>query len=152
MIDLSTNSKTGPGVGTLVAILVALVAGVLPLVFLADSVGSWQLGTAVGFGLSGLLGLCGWWATRRATGQNQAVFIKTVFGFMFLRLMVAGLAAGLVIGLKWLHAHGFVAGLFSGVILFQVLEINGVLAGARRSSSAGVGKLEPIEGATENAS
>ena len=125
---------------------------VLPLVILADSVGSWQIGAAVGFGLSGLLGLIGWWATRRAADQNQAAFIKTVFGFMLLRLTVAGLAAGLVIGLKWLHAHGFVAGLFSGVILFQVIEINGVLAAARRSSSAGVGKLKPIQGATENAS
>jgi hypothetical protein len=152
LIDSSKNTKAGPGAGTLVAMLVALVAGLLPLVFLADSVGSWQIGAAVGFGLSGLLGLIGWWATRRAAGQNQAVFIKTVFGFMLLRLTVAGLAAGLVIGLKWLHAHGFVAGLFSGVILFQVIEINGVLAAARRSSSGGPGNLEPIEGATENAS
>ena len=42
------------------------------------------------------------------------------------------LAVGLVLGFGWLHSGGFVAGIFGGLVVFQMIEIGGVLAAAKR--------------------
>jgi hypothetical protein len=64
---------------------------------------------------------------------------------MGVRLALSGLAAGLVIGFAWLSAEGFVGGLFGGLLIFQTVEIAGVLAAARRVEG-------PAEGEPHHAS
>lgn len=94
---------------------------------------TWQAGALAGLGLSGLMGLSSLWAVRRAfRASGQGAFVRAVFGAMLVRLIVAGLAAGLVLGFGWLHASGFVAGMFGGLLVFQAIEIGGVLAASKR--------------------
>lgn len=123
-----------PGGKTLALMLGLLAAGVVPLALLATEVSSWPAGALVGYTLSGLMGLSSLWALRRALRvAGQAAFMRGVFGAMGIRLGVAGLTAGLVIGFGWLSAGGFIGGLFGGLLVFQAVEIAGVLAAARRA-------------------
>jgi hypothetical protein len=95
---------------------------------------SWLAGALFGFIFSGVMGISGFWGVRKAyLAKSQAAFLKIVFLFMFLRLIAAGIAAGLVIGLQLLHVVGFVLGLFGGIMLFQAIEIAGVLTALRPS-------------------
>ena len=127
------------GRGTLVGMLVVLAAGAAVLAALvpawhAGGLATWQLGALTGFALSGLMGLSSLWAVRRAMrASGQGDFVRAVFGCMLLRLVLAGLFVGLVLGFGWLDAAGFVGGLFAGLLLFQGIEIGGVVTAARRA-------------------
>ncbi len=135
MTERPSIENKGPGNGTLVLMVAALVLGAALLGLLAPSWQSWQAGALVGYAVMGVLGLIGLWTTRRAYGAGQAVFLRLIFGFMLARLVVAGLAAGLVIGLGWLHAFGFIGGLFGGFVLFMAFEIGGTMVGATGHAS-----------------
>jgi hypothetical protein len=133
------DRSAGPGRGTLVGMLVVLAAGAAVLAALVPAwhsggLATWQLGALTGFGLSGLMGLSSLWTLRRAMrASGQGAFVRAVFGSMLLRLVLAGLLVGLVLGFGWLNAAGFVGGLFAGLLVFQGIEIGGVAAAARRA-------------------
>lgn len=135
--QIDTNMR-GPGVKTLLSMIGVLALGVAGLLAWMPSwtqaaLGTWQAGALAGLGISGLMGLSSLWAIRRAyRASGQGAFVRAVFGAMLVRLVVAGLAAGLVLGFGWLHAGGFVAGMFGGLLVFQMIEIGGVLAAAKR--------------------
>lgn len=138
MTEQTDSKERGPGAGTLIAMLAVLGLGVAGLAIWMPSwtraaLATWQAGSLAGLGLSGLMGLSSLWAVRRAyRAAGQGAFVRAVFGTMLIRLVVAGLAAGLVLGFGWLHASGFVAGMFGGLVVFQMIEIGGVLAAAKR--------------------
>ncbi len=138
MTEQTDNKPTGPGAGTLIAMLAVMAAGVTGLsiwmpTWTRAALATWQAGALAGLGLSGLMGLSSLWAVRRAyRATGQGAFVRAVFGTMLIRLVVAGLSAGLVLGFGWLHTSGFVAGVFGGLLVFQMIEIGGVLAAAKR--------------------
>jgi len=115
------------------AMLGLWLGGASVLGLLADGWESWPAAAMVGFGLSGVLGLAGLWSASRALRAGSQAFLVLVVGGMLVRLVVVGVAAGLVVGLTRLDAVGFVGGLMVGVVLFQMIEVGG-LASSRRAT------------------
>jgi len=118
------------------AMLGLWLGGVSALGLLADGWEGWPAAAMLGFGLAGLLGLAGLWGAARALRAGPQAFLAVVVGGMLARLMVAGLAVGLVVGLTRLDEVGFVGGLMVGVVLFQMLEVGGLAS--RRRAAQGV--------------
>ena len=134
MTETAKKLSKIPSSTTIYSTIVMLGMGVGALVVLMPAQESWLAGGLFGFVFSGVMGLSGFWGVRQAySAKSQAAFLKVVFLFMLLRLIAAGIAAGLVIGLQLLHVVGFVIGLFGGIMLFQAIEIAGVLTAVRRS-------------------
>jgi hypothetical protein len=106
------------------------IAGILSV----NSALAW--GTLGGWLLAGLLGLSGWWTTRRALAGEHREFLKYLVGGMLGRMLLCGIGAGVVVGTGWLHTSGFVIGLLSGIAVFLGVEIGGLQVAARRLSSA----------------
>jgi len=136
--DQTDRNTRGPGSKTLIVMIAALAAGAGSLIawmptWTRSALSTWQAGALAGVCLAGLMGFASLWTVRRAyRASGQGGFMRAVFGNMLIRLVVAGLAAGLVLGFGWLHAGGFVAGMFGGLVVFQMIEIGGVLAAAKR--------------------
>lgn len=136
--------------GTTVVMLALLLVGSCVFAILVPSwtkagLDTWPAGALAGFFLSGAMGLWSLWTIRRAFDRKgQGAFMRAVFGNMLLRLVVTGLFVGLVLGLGLLHAFGFVGGMFGGLVVFQIIEINAVATTAHPEAS-------PVEGATNHA-
>jgi hypothetical protein len=107
--------------------------GASALALLAGSWESWSAAAAVGHGLAGFIGLASLFGASRALRAGRQAFLVVVVGGMLARLLLAGLAVGLVMGLTRLDPVGFVGGLMVGVVLFQMVEVGG-LAASRRSA------------------
>ncbi len=139
-----------PGKGTAAIMVFLLILGCSVFALMIPSwtkagLGSWPAGALVGFFLSGAMGLWSLRSIRRAFHQKgQGAFMRTVFGNMLLRLLVTGIFVGLMLGLGWLHVFGFVGGMFGGLVVFQIIEINAVATTTSPDTSR-------VEGATNHA-
>lgn len=130
-----------PAWGPLCWLLVTLFAGLLALLLPAQKLGreTWQLASAVGFAGAGLMSIGGYLTNLYAVRQDrQPAFMRLIFGGMLFRLVVAGIASGLVISMRLLHDVGFVMGLVAGVMVFLAIEIAGLLRWARRCAPGGL--------------
>ncbi len=144
------NDAKAPGKGTTLIMVALLSLGSLVFSIMVPSwsakgLASWPAGALAGFLLSGAMGLWSLWSTRRAFHRKgQGAFVRAVFGNMLLRLLITGLLVGLVLGFGWLHAFGFVGGMFGGLLVFQIIEISAVANAASPEDG-------PAEGATNHA-
>ncbi len=122
-----------------------LAAGTLALLLIARTGSLWAPGALGGWLLAGVMGLSGWWTGRKALSGDNRTFLKYVMGGILVRMMLMGVLAGLVIGLRWLDPNGFVLGLLTGITLFMGIEIGGLERSARRMRN----RAETIPGATD---
>ena len=81
------------------------------------------LGVGLGLSLGSALGLFSWVMARRAAGADIRRQMRIVFGGMLLRLVVAGAAVALVVGLLSESRITFIASLLVSFCLFTVTEI-----------------------------
>ena len=130
--------KKRPGLGSLALIFALVVAGGVGLLIASGQGNPWFTAAFAGFIAAGLLGLLGWWTTRKAlsSGDNRT-FLKYTVGGMGARFLVCGVLAGVVVGTQALDAKGFVTGLLVGIAVFIAVEVG---------SLARVKRLAPGEG------
>lgn len=138
------------GKGTAIIMTLLLFLGCSVLAIIVPSwnwagLGTWPAAALIGFFLSGVMGLWSLWSTKRAmTRKGQGAFMRAVFGNMLVRLVVTGVFVGVILSLGWLHAFGFVGGMFGGLLIFQILEISAVATAASPEEGR-------VEGATNHA-
>ena len=120
------------GIGSLVLMLVLVMAGGVGLLIASGQGNPWFTAAFAGWLSAGLLGLLGWWSMRKAlsSGDNRT-FLRYTVGGMGARFLVCGVLAGVVVGTQALDAKGFVTGLLVGIAVFIAVEV-GSLARARR--------------------
>lgn len=130
--------KKRPGLGSLALIFTLVVAGGVGLLIASGQGNLWFTAAFAGFIAAGLLGLLGWWTTRKAlsSGDNRT-FLKYTVGGMGARFLVCGVLLGVVVGTQALDAKGFVTGLLVGIAVFIAVEVG---------SLARVKRLAPGEG------
>jgi hypothetical protein len=130
--------KKRSGLGSLALIFALVVAGGVGLLIATGQGNLWFTAAFAGFIAAGLLGLLGWWTTRKAlsSGDNRT-FLKYTVGGMGARFLVCGVLAGVVVGTQALDAKGFVTGLLVGIAVFIAVEVG---------SLARVKRLAPGEG------
>jgi hypothetical protein len=148
MSSKPTTKNSAPGWGILAIVAGLLAAGCMVTLVAGLQEASWAHGALAGWLGAGVMGLTGWWTTRRAMTGGNNVFLKYVLGGMLIRMMLIGLFAGLVLGLKWFDQVGFVVGLLSGIVVFLGAEIIGLDRAARRMSPEAEDCAGTIEGVT----
>ena len=134
---MTTETNKAPGFTGLFIMAALLLAGAGSMLAMNPSVEAWPLAAAAGWALAGLLGMGAWLGARKAYQAGPHAFFKVIFGGMLLRMLVLGVAAGLVLGFDWLDTFGFVGGMGAGLIIFQVVEIAGISANAKKSGQGG---------------
>lgn len=124
--------KKRPGIGSLALIFSLIIAGCVGLLIASGRGSSWFTAAFAGWLAAGLLGLLGWWTTRKAlsSGDNRT-FLRYTLGGMTARFLACGVLAGVVVGTQALDAKGFVTGLLVGIAVFIAVEV-GSLALAKR--------------------
>ena len=115
-----------PGMSILFVMLGLTLVGSGTLIAVDGAVERWPMAASAGWGLAGLLGMSAWLGARRAFQTGTHVFFRMIFGGMLLRMLVLGLAIGLVLGFDWLDTYGFVGGIGAGLMVFQAVEIMGL--------------------------
>lgn len=124
--------KKRPGLGSLALIFALVVAGGVGLLIASGQGNPWFKAAFAGWLAAGLLGLLGWWTTRKALSSgDNLTFLKYTVGGMSARFLVCGVLAGVVVGTQALDAKGFVTGLLVGIAVFIAIEV-GSLALAKR--------------------
>jgi hypothetical protein len=121
-----------PGVKSLGLILALVVAGGVGLLIASGRGSHWFTAAFAGWLSAGLLGLLGWWSTRKALSSGDSrMFMRYTLGGMGARFLVCGVITGVVAGTQVLDAKGFVTGLLVGIAVFISVEV-GSLALAKR--------------------
>ncbi len=117
------------------SVAIAVVGGLSFREALAD--GSVMVAAVVGYAIALVNVIVGYAAVRRARGGDMRRFNIVLFGSMTVR--VVGILAVLTICVLVvkLHAIALVTSLFSFYIVFLVIELQALLAGARHPSSPG---------------
>lgn len=124
--------KKQPGTGSLVLMLVLVIAGGVGLLIASGQASPWFTAAFAGWLSAGLLGLLGWWSMRKALSSgDHRTFLKYTVGGMGARFLVCGVLVGVVVGTQVLNAKGFVTGLLVGIAVFIAVEV-GSLALAKR--------------------
>lgn len=142
--DTARTSTRAPGKKTLILILVLAGLGCVAsmAVYLfndSESMKKPALGVFAGWLGAGLMGLSGWWTSRKALTGGRNDMLKYMVGGMLARMLACGLGSGLVVGLDLLDRNGFVFGLLTGLAVFLAVEIGGIYI----SSSHQVGRISP---------
>lgn len=123
---MTDERAKAPGMSILFVMLGLTLAGSGALIFSDSAMGRWPMAASAGWGLAGLLGMAAWLGARRAFLAGPHAFFKMIFGGMLIRMLVLGLALGLVLGFDWLDTYGFVGGIGAGLVVFQAVEIIGL--------------------------
>jgi hypothetical protein len=123
-----TNELRAPGYKALFILLGISLFGLAVFYTLGNNA------AIVGWLGSSVMGLFGWWTTRKAFTGDQKVFMKYVLGGMTIRFFLYGLFAGLMVGLKVVEANGFIVGLLSGIAIFLAVEVVSLYLAARHAS------------------
>lgn len=133
---MTTTTHRGPGTKTLVVIGSMIIAGSAAAAVIGASGDAWGYGVLAGWLLAGLLGLSGWWTSRKALSGDQRVLLKYMVGGMLLRMAVCGIGAVVVMLTECVHQNGFILGLLAGIGVFLGVEVYGLHISARTERSS----------------
>jgi hypothetical protein len=132
---MTTTAHRGPGKKTLAVIIALILAGSLAAAIAGASGYAWGYGVLTGWLLAGLLGLSGWWTSRKALSGDQRALMKYMVGGMLLRMALCGIGAVVVMLTGFVHQNGFILGLLAGIGVFLGVEVYGLHISAKRMSS-----------------
>jgi hypothetical protein len=124
--------KKRPGHKSLLLMFALIGTGGVGLLVASRQADSWFTAAFAGWLTAGLLGLLGWWSTRRALSSgDHRTFLRYTVGGMGARFLVCGVLTGVIAGTQVLEVKGFVTGLLVGIAVFISIEV-GSLALAKR--------------------
>lgn len=137
MTGKAQAASRGPGRGILVlqVVLLVLGSGAAAVVGTGSEDGAGAWGAMAGWSWAGLLGLTGWWTSRKALCGSQRDLLRYMVGGMLVRMVLCGAGAGVVVATGCLHQNGFILGLLVGIPVFLGVEIAGLQVAARRLSA-----------------
>jgi hypothetical protein len=141
---MTTTTNRGPGTKTLVVIIAMVLAGSVTAAIVGATGNAWGYGILAGWLLAGLLGLSGWWTSRKALSGDQRTLLKYMVGGMLARMALCGTGAVVVMLTGWVHQNGFILGLLSGIGVFLGVEVYGLHISARTEHSSAQQKTRRV--------